>query len=150
MNAPRLTAGSLAPLLAAAALASPGCTSLQPGTSGMSLGSFGAYNIDAVPARRLPPVVLGRPKEDLLETSKARLRQRPPEVYVLDQGDVLGVFIEGILGEAGEAPPVQVPRGRLHPAEPRVPRAGPGRRDRVAAVRPADRRGRPDGLAGGG
>ena len=111
MNLPRLTAGSLAPLLAAAALFSPGCSSLQPGSSGMSLGSFGAYNIDAVPARRLPPVVLGRPKEDLLETSKARLRRQPVEneQYMLDAGDVLGVFIEGILGEQGEAPPVQFP-----------------------------------------
>ena len=109
MNVTRLTAGSLAPLLAAAALASQGCASLQPGTSSLSLGSFGAYDIDAVPARRLPPPVLGRPKADLIETSKARLRQRPPEVYVLDAGDVLGVFIEGVLGEAGEAPPVQFP-----------------------------------------
>ena len=114
MHLPRLTAASLrvpttAVLAAVAALAGGGCASLQPGTSSVSLGSFQSFNIDAVPARRLPPPVLGRPKADLIETSKARLRQRPREIYTLDSGDVLGVFIEGILGETGEAPPVQFP-----------------------------------------
>ncbi len=88
-------------LLATAAL-STGCQS-------MSLGSLGAFNADAVPARRLPAAVLGRSKEDLIETSKARLRQRPEEVYVLGAGDVLGVFIEGILGEEDSVPPVNFP-----------------------------------------
>ena len=142
MTAPRPTAGSLAPLLAAAALAAPGCASLQPGTSSLSMGSFASYNIDAVPARRLPPVVLGRPKDDLIETSKARLRQRPPEVYVLDEGDVLGVFIEGILGESGEAPPVQFPEDASIPPSLGFP--VPVRDDGTVSlplVRPIDVRG---------
>ena len=102
---PRRAAGRPALLLAAlgAAVLAPGCQSL-------SLGSLGGYCIDAVPARRLPPAVLGRSKDDLLETSKGRLRQRPQEVYELGPGDVLGVYIEGVLGSEEDAvPPVNFP-----------------------------------------
>ena len=37
------------------------------------------------------------------------LRAPKPKTYLLDSGDVLGVFLEGILGRAGEAPPVNYP-----------------------------------------
>ena len=36
----------------------------------------------------------------------AMLRQKPPDIYRVDAGDVLGLFIEGILGERGQIPPV--------------------------------------------
>ena len=39
----------------------------------------------------------------------AQLRLRRADRYFLDQDDVLGVFVEGVLGEVGEAPPVQYP-----------------------------------------
>ena len=39
----------------------------------------------------------------------SRLRQDKPEFYTLDADDVLGVFIEAVLGEFGTAPPVQLP-----------------------------------------
>lgn len=39
----------------------------------------------------------------------SRLRQDKPEFYTLDADDVLGVFIEEVLGEFGTAPPVQLP-----------------------------------------
>ena len=35
--------------------------------------------------------------------------QRKGETYLLDAGDILGVFVEHVLGKFGEAPPVQVP-----------------------------------------
>ena len=35
-----------------------------------------------------------------------RLRQDPPAVYQLGPRDVLGIYIEGVLGEAGSSPPV--------------------------------------------
>jgi RNA polymerase sigma factor (sigma-70 family) len=34
------------------------------------------------------------------------LRQNPPESYLVDAGDLLGIFIEGILGERGQTPPL--------------------------------------------
>ncbi|NNJ26278.1 polysaccharide biosynthesis/export family protein [Alienimonas chondri] len=89
-------------LALAAAVLAPGCQS-------MSLGSLGSSCIEAIPARRLPPPALARSKDDLIETSKARLRQRPQETYMLDSGDVLGIYIEGILGELDSVPPVNFP-----------------------------------------
>ncbi|MFH5805853.1 polysaccharide biosynthesis/export family protein [Alienimonas sp. DA493] len=94
------------PTLLLAALAA---VVLAPGCQSMSLGSLGSYCIEAIPARRLPPPALARSKDDLIETSKARLRQRPQEVYALGAGDVLGVYIEGVLGEEGAVPPVNFP-----------------------------------------
>ncbi|MEM9702375.1 MAG: polysaccharide biosynthesis/export family protein [Planctomycetota bacterium] len=104
--APRRAVSRSATLAAAlaAVLLAPGCESL-------SLGSFGSYCIDAIPARRLPPAALARPKADLIDTSKARLRQKPQEIYVLGAGDVLGIYIEGVLGDEveGSVPPVNFP-----------------------------------------
>jgi len=39
----------------------------------------------------------------------ARLRQVPPDQYRLDTGDVLGVYIEGVLGGRDKVPPVHFP-----------------------------------------
>jgi RNA polymerase sigma factor (sigma-70 family) len=36
----------------------------------------------------------------------ALLRQKPPSVYLLDAGDLLGVFVEGVMGEKGMNPPI--------------------------------------------
>ncbi len=38
-----------------------------------------------------------------------RLRQEPPEAYRLDERDVLGIYIEGVLGNKDEPPPVHFP-----------------------------------------
>ncbi len=38
-----------------------------------------------------------------------RLRQEPPEAYRLDNRDVLGIYIEGVLGSSDEPPPVHFP-----------------------------------------
>ncbi len=38
-----------------------------------------------------------------------RLRQEPPEAYRLDARDVLGIYIEGVLGSKDEPPPVHIP-----------------------------------------
>lgn len=44
-----------------------------------------------------------------------RLRQDPPEVYLLGPGDVLGVYIKGILGPDQELPPVHFPEDSNRP-----------------------------------
>jgi RNA polymerase sigma factor (sigma-70 family) len=38
--------------------------------------------------------------------SLARLKQPPPAAYRVDVGDVLGIYVEGILGERGTVPPI--------------------------------------------
>jgi len=62
--------------------------------------------IRGVPAKRLPPQFLATPKNNLVPIDVARLSQEPPREYLLDKGDILGVYIEGILPSSA---PDQVP-----------------------------------------
>lgn len=63
---------------------------------------------DGVPVRRLPPEMLATPKSDKQNLPLSLLRQKQPEVYRLDGGDILGIYVEGVLGEKGKPPPVNV------------------------------------------
>lgn len=63
---------------------------------------------DGIPVRRLPPELLGKPRNDERVIPLTLLRQKPPDVYRLDAGDVLGVWIEGVLGERNQTPPVRL------------------------------------------
>ncbi len=65
--------------------------------------------IDTIPVERVPPQFLAEPQADKRPIDVSRLRQVKPENHILDSGDVLGVFIEEVLGATGEAPPVQLP-----------------------------------------
>lgn len=69
----------------------------------------GCTPVRGVPANRLPPQAFARTKANLIETSLTRLRQSPPDVYQLDEKDVLGIYIQNVLGTAEEAPPVNFP-----------------------------------------
>ncbi len=60
---------------------------------------------NGVEVRKLPPELLGHTRE-LPPVPFDKLRQDPPAEYRLDAGDVLGVWVEGVLGERGQAPPV--------------------------------------------
>src|SRR5438270_680630 len=53
--------------------------------------------LDGVPARRLPPEYLGRSRESLKNIPLSLLRQRRPDIYLVDSGDILGIFVEKIL-----------------------------------------------------
>ena len=74
--------------------------------------------LDTIPASRLPVQFRAEPQASKVPLNPARLRQTRPEFYTLDSKDVLGVFIEGVLGNADEAPPVQLasPDSDLPPA----------------------------------
>ena len=63
---------------------------------------------DGVPVRLLPPELLARPKEPGQTIPLTLLGQPRPATYRLAPGDVLGVYIEGVLGEAPQMPPVHV------------------------------------------
>ncbi len=65
--------------------------------------------IDTIPATRVPPQFLAEPQANKVPIDVARLRQVKPDFYTLDSDDVLGIFIEGVLGQFEEAPPVQLP-----------------------------------------
>ena len=75
-----------------------GCTALLSPVSG-------------VPAHRLPPQFLAKPKNNLIPVDISRLRQPPPREYLVDADDLLGIFIEGVLGKIEEPPPVNVRPG---------------------------------------
>ena len=74
--------------------------------------------IETIPANRVPAQFLAEPQANKVPIDVARLRQTKPEFYTLDEDDVLGVFIEGVLGNFDEAPPVQIhdPNSDLPPA----------------------------------
>lgn len=77
------------------------------GFSGCSSLRFNLMGFKAIPASRVPAIFLEQhPKANLQTISLSRLRQDPPEVYLLDEGDVLGIYIENILGNPDELPPV--------------------------------------------
>jgi protein involved in polysaccharide export with SLBB domain len=63
---------------------------------------------DGIPAERVPPQYLGRPREEEKTISLTLLRQKPPDAYRLDAGDILGVYIDNILGDRNQPPPVRV------------------------------------------
>ena len=65
--------------------------------------------IESIPAERVPAQFLAEPQANKVPIDASRLRQPKPEFYTLDSEDVLGVFIEGVLGNLDEAPPVQIP-----------------------------------------
>ncbi len=73
------------------------------------------YDIPAVPAYRVPPSFLGRSREAMQQISISRLSQAPPKAYQLAPGDVLGVYIEFVLGEEASAPPVHFPEAGDQP-----------------------------------
>src|SRR5205807_7428173 len=64
---------------------------------------------DGVPVRHLPPEVLGCPRGGEVIVPLSLLGQKPPDVYAVAPGDVLGVWIEGVLGERLVAPPIVAP-----------------------------------------
>jgi protein involved in polysaccharide export with SLBB domain len=66
------------------------------------------------PARRIPPQFLAQSTNNLVPLDPARLSQDPPRDYLLDDGDILGIYIEGILpfvppDRPPEPPPVNFP-----------------------------------------
>jgi protein involved in polysaccharide export with SLBB domain len=59
---------------------------------------------NGIPARRVPPELLGESKEGMERLPLAVLRQPQPPAYILAPGDVLGVWVEGVLSEKGKPP----------------------------------------------
>ena len=82
-------------LLIVVSMSATGCTAvIQP--------------INSLPAHRVPRQFLAQPRANKVPIDFSRLRIIPPEKYLLEAGDVLGVYVEGVLGSLNEAPPVQL------------------------------------------
>jgi hypothetical protein len=64
---------------------------------------------NSVPVRLVPEELLTAPKEALAPIPLTWLRRRPPDVHRLAPGDVLGIYIEGVLGSTDQIPPVYFP-----------------------------------------
>ena len=76
----------------------------------------GCNTISSIPVSRVPGEILAAErKDDFIDISMLRLRQDPPEVYLLGPGDVLGVYIKGVLGNEEELPPVHFPEDSNRP-----------------------------------
>jgi protein involved in polysaccharide export with SLBB domain len=65
-----------------------GCTSLGLGC-----------DIPAIPVRKVPSSMLGRPRADMQDLSFTRLRQTPPPLYEIGPGDVLLLHVPGVYPE---------------------------------------------------
>ncbi len=76
-----------------------------------------AASRSAIPAECVRPNIFDAPRGNLEPINLVRLRQDPPAVYQLAARDVLGIYIEGVLGTAEEPPPVHFPEdGNIPPA----------------------------------
>ncbi|MCC9601100.1 polysaccharide biosynthesis/export family protein [Stieleria sp. JC731] len=70
--------------------------------------------INGIPASRVPSQFFAEPKNDLVPVDISLLTLEPPRDYILGSGDILGVYIEGVLpynppGEPPGPPPVNFP-----------------------------------------
>ncbi len=70
--------------------------------------------INGVPANRLPPQFFAPPKNNLVPVDISYLSVEPPREYQIDKGDILGIYIEGVLpfnppNVTPEPPPVNFP-----------------------------------------
>lgn len=67
--------------------------------------------------RMLPPELLADSVEDLEPVPLDWLQVERPEEYTLDSGDIIGVYIDGALGDRDQVPPINFPQfGDLPPS----------------------------------
>lgn len=64
---------------------------------------------NAIPAECVRPNLIDAPRASREPINFTRLRQEPPAVYLLGPRDIMGVYIEGVLGKTDEPPPVHFP-----------------------------------------
>ncbi len=74
------------------------------------LGGCAAFRpIQGISAKALPPEYMGESRAGGTTIDLSRLAQVPPRQHYVDAEDVLGIYIEGVLGRPGEPPPVSTP-----------------------------------------
>lgn len=84
---------------------------------GVTLSGCSSLALNGVPANRLPRWMLGEERASRQPINLIRLRQDPPAVYQLGPRDVLGIYIQGVLGSEELPPEVHFPvDSKLPPA----------------------------------
>ncbi len=88
---------------------------LSPGTRTLAIlfiaccGGCSAFRpIDGIPVSSLTPDMRATSRNNESTIDLSLLAQRPPQQHLVDAGDVLGIYIEGVLGNPGESPPISV------------------------------------------
>lgn len=77
-----------------------------------SLGGCAAFTnpvSNGVPVRLLPDELLGESREGFEPVNLSLLRVQPPDKFLLDAGDTLGIYVEGVIGDESTPPPVNLP-----------------------------------------
>jgi protein involved in polysaccharide export with SLBB domain len=64
---------------------------------------------NGLPVRMLPEELKAENREGYVQIPLTLLRQAPPKAYLLETGDTLGIYIEGVIGTAETPPPVNIP-----------------------------------------
>jgi protein involved in polysaccharide export with SLBB domain len=64
---------------------------------------------EGIPVNRLPPDYLASPKDETHTIPLTLLRREPMAVYTLGAGDVLGIYVEGLIGDKSQPVPVRLP-----------------------------------------
>ncbi len=64
---------------------------------------------NGVPVYMVPDELLAPSKEGFERVDLTQLRQPPPAAYLLETGDTLGIYVEGVIGNPETPPPVTVP-----------------------------------------
>lgn len=78
-------------------------------------GCAAFHPVKGVPAQYFPHELRGETRSNKETIDLSLLRQTPPEKYLVDSGDVLAVYIEGVLGRREEIPPVFFPQNNEVP-----------------------------------
>jgi protein involved in polysaccharide export with SLBB domain len=81
-----------------------------------------------IPSECVSPKLLDRPRDSQNSINFLCLRQDPAPVYILGPRDILGIYIEGIVQEEGNLPPVMQRMANVH-LPPAIGRAVPVRED---------------------
>ncbi|MDB5387602.1 MAG: sugar transporter substrate-binding protein [Planctomycetaceae bacterium] len=74
-----------------------------------------------IPVRLVPPELLAEARDQKRTVPLAWLRRPPVKDYRLGPGDILGIYIDGVLGDRGTLPPVMVPDATNLPPSVGVP-----------------------------
>src|SRR5260370_15826504 len=73
----------------------------------LSVGGTGCVNSlkNTIPAQCLPPELVGSSREDLIPIDLTMLGQKAPAAHVIGPNDILGIHIQGVLGQGQETAP---------------------------------------------
>lgn len=74
------------------------------------MGCAAFHPIKGLPARYMPDEFRGPSRSGKETIDLSLLRQSPPATHLVDTGDLLSIYIEGVLGRREEQPPVYFPQ----------------------------------------